>query len=120
MWIADKWEDYELLDCGGGEKLERWGRQILVRPDPQAIWETPHANRGWKNAQGRYHRSSTGGGHWDKEKLPELLRGLNKYRMLIYSIVLIVVMIVNWAPAAIEKREKLAAKFHPASSCNLP
>ena len=62
MWIADKWEDYELLDCGGGEKLERWGRQILVRPDPQAIWETPHANRGWKNAQGRYHRSSTGGG----------------------------------------------------------
>ena len=71
MWIADKWEDYELLDCGGGEKLERWGRQILVRPDPQAIWETPHANRGWKNAQGRYHRSSTGGGHWDKEKLPE-------------------------------------------------
>ena len=36
MWIADKWEDYELIDCGGGEKLERWGRQILVRPDPQA------------------------------------------------------------------------------------
>ncbi len=44
------------------------------------------------------------------------MRGLNKYRMLIYSIVLIVVMIVNWAPAAIEKREKLAAKFHPAKS----
>ena len=43
MWIADKWEDYELIDCGGGEKLERWGRQNLVRPDPQAIWETPHA-----------------------------------------------------------------------------
>ena len=36
MWIADGWEDYELLDCGGGEKLERWGKQILVRPDPQA------------------------------------------------------------------------------------
>ena len=71
MWIADGWKDYELLDCGGGEKLERWGRQILVRPDPQAIWETPHTNRGWKSAQGRYHRSSSGGGHWDKEKLPE-------------------------------------------------
>ena len=70
MWIADKWEDYELLDCGGGEKLERWGRQILVRPDPQAIWETPHANRGWKNAQGRYHRSSTGGGKWQNLRLP--------------------------------------------------
>ena len=72
MWIADKWEDYELLDCGGGEKLERWGRQILVRPDPQAIWETPHANRGWKNAMGRYQRSSSGGGLWDMVMLPEL------------------------------------------------
>ena len=71
MWIADGWEDYELLDCGGGEKLERWGKQILVRPDPQAIWETPHANRGWRSAQGRYYRSSSGGGHWDKDKLPE-------------------------------------------------
>ena len=71
MWIADGWEDYELLDCGGGEKLERWGKQILVRPDPQAIWETPRTNSGWRNAQGRYYRSSSGGGHWDKEKLPE-------------------------------------------------
>lgn len=42
MWIADGWKDYELLDCGGGEKLERWDKQILVRPDPQAIWETDH------------------------------------------------------------------------------
>ena len=38
MWIAEQWQDYELLDCGGGEKLERWGEQYLVRPDPQAIW----------------------------------------------------------------------------------
>ena len=50
MWIADKWNDYELLDCGGGEKLERWDKQFLVRPDPQAIWETPHQNPGWKKA----------------------------------------------------------------------
>ncbi|MBQ1805596.1 MAG: class I SAM-dependent methyltransferase [Oscillospiraceae bacterium] len=71
MWIADGWKDYELLDCGGGEKLERWDKQILVRPDPQAIWESEHKNRGWKNAQGRYYRSQSGGGHWDKEKLPE-------------------------------------------------
>ena len=71
MWIADKWEDYELLDCGGGEKLERWGRQILVRPDPQAIWETPHAN------------SSSGGGHWDKEKLPEQWQ--MRYRDLMFQ-----------------------------------
>lgn len=45
MWIADQWQDYELLDCGGGEKLERWGRQTLVRPDPQAIWDTPRKIR---------------------------------------------------------------------------
>ena len=71
MWIADGWKDYELLDCGGGEKLERWGQQILVRPDPQAIWETDHSHPGWRQANARYSRSSTGGGHWDKRKLPD-------------------------------------------------
>ena len=71
MWIAKDWRDYELLDCGGGEKLERWDKQILVRPDPQAIWETDKTTRLWRGATGRYSRSSTGGGHWDKEKLPE-------------------------------------------------
>ena len=71
MWIADGWKDYELLDCGGGEKLERWGGHLLVRPDPQAIWETPRAHAGWKTAQGRYHRSAAGGGHWEKGELPE-------------------------------------------------
>ena len=71
MWIADGWKDYELLDCGGGEKLERWGKQLLVRPDPQAIWESKRENPGWKRAQGRYFRSSEGGGHWEKDKLPE-------------------------------------------------
>lgn len=82
MWIADGWKDYELLDCGGGEKLERWDKQLLVRPDPQAIWETPHENPGWKRATGRYHRSSSGGGHWDKEKLPE--QWLMHYRDLTF------------------------------------
>ena len=48
MWIADNWKDYEVLDTSGGEKLERWGDYILVRPDPQVIWNTPHANKGWK------------------------------------------------------------------------
>ena len=71
MWIADKWQDYELLDCGGGEKLERWDKQYLVRPDPQAIWETPHQNPAWKRANARYLRSQTGGGHWEKKALPE-------------------------------------------------
>ncbi|MDY3692652.1 MAG: SAM-dependent methyltransferase [Dysosmobacter sp.] len=71
MWIAEKWQDYELLDCGGGEKLERWDKQFLVRPDPQAIWETPHKNPAWKRANARYLRSQTGGGHWEKKALPE-------------------------------------------------
>ena len=53
MWIADKWEDYELLDCGGGQRLERWDRQVLVRPDPQAIWETPRQDPAWKRADGK-------------------------------------------------------------------
>ena len=71
MWIADQWQDYELLDCGGGEKLERWDKQYLVRPDPQAIWETDHRHPAWKKANARYLRSQTGGGHWEKKTLPE-------------------------------------------------
>ena len=71
MWITKDWQDYELLDCGGGEKLERWDQPILVRPDPQAIWDTDRRDRRWKTANARYSRSSTGGGHWDKGKLPE-------------------------------------------------
>ena len=51
MWIADGWKDYELLDCGGGEKLERWGDKLLVRPDPQAIWPTPRLHAGWRRPE---------------------------------------------------------------------
>jgi 23S rRNA (cytosine1962-C5)-methyltransferase len=71
MWVADKWNDYELLDCSEGERLERWKDQILVRPDPQVIWDTPKKDARWKKANARYQRSSTGGGAWDKNKLPE-------------------------------------------------
>ena len=71
MWIAENWKDYELLDCGDGVKLERWGRQILVRPDPQAIWEAPRRSSAWQNPDARYLRSNTGGGHWERRKLPE-------------------------------------------------
>jgi 23S rRNA (cytosine1962-C5)-methyltransferase len=70
MWIAENWKDYELIDCGRGEKLERWGNEILVRPDPQAIWNTPRNHRGWKKPDGRYLRSKTGGGHWERDSLP--------------------------------------------------
>ena len=70
MWIADGWKDYELIDTSKGERLERWGQHILVRPDPQAIWNTPRQHKGWNRPDGRYNRSNTGGGHWDKGKLP--------------------------------------------------
>ena len=71
MWIAEGWRDYELLDCGGGERLERWGQRILIRPDPQAIWSPPRRNPLWNQADGRYLRSHTGGGRWEKAALPE-------------------------------------------------
>ena len=71
MWIADGWKDYELLSCGGGEKLEGWDHQSLVRPDPQVIWSTPHDHPAWKKYDARYVRSSTGGGHWSDHHLPE-------------------------------------------------
>ena len=71
MWIADNWKDYEVLDTSGGEKLERWGEYILVRPDPQVIWNTPHDHKGWKNKNGHYHRSSKGGGEWEFFHLPD-------------------------------------------------
>ena len=63
MWIADNWKDYEVIDCSKGEKLERWGDYLLVRPDPQVIWDTPKTERGWRKMNGHYHRSAKGGGH---------------------------------------------------------
>ena len=71
MWIADGWNDYEVIDCSEGEKLERWGDYLLVRPDPQVIWNTPKTHRGWKKMNGHYHRSSKGGGEWEFFDLPE-------------------------------------------------
>ena len=71
MWIADNWKDYEVLDTSGGEKLERWGNYILVRPDPQVIWDTPKTEKGWRKRNAHYHRSSKGGGEWEFFDLPK-------------------------------------------------
>ncbi|MBR4194220.1 MAG: class I SAM-dependent methyltransferase [Oscillospiraceae bacterium] len=71
MWISDQWKEYEVLDASDGEKLERWGTYILIRPDPQVIWNTPKTDPRWRRADARYARSSSGGGHWNEHKLPE-------------------------------------------------
>lgn len=65
MRNTDDWKDYELLDCSSGERLERWGDVILIRPDPQVIWQTEKCHPLWKKANARYQRSKTGGGNWE-------------------------------------------------------
>lgn len=71
MWIANNWNDYQVIDCSEGEKLERWGSYLLVRPDPQVIWDTPKTQKGWKKPNAHYHRSKKGGGEWEFFDLPE-------------------------------------------------
>ncbi|MCI9662838.1 MAG: SAM-dependent methyltransferase [Lachnospiraceae bacterium] len=71
MWTADSWKDYEVIDTSDGEKLERWGKYILLRPDPQVIWKTERKCRQWHQLNGHYHRSSKGGGEWEFFDLPE-------------------------------------------------
>ncbi|MCQ2537528.1 MAG: class I SAM-dependent methyltransferase [Lachnospiraceae bacterium] len=71
MWIAENWKDYEVLDCSDGEKLERWGKYVLLRPDPQVIWNTEKKIAEWKKLNGHYHRSSKGGGEWEMFDMPE-------------------------------------------------
>ena len=71
MWIADKWEDYTVIDTSSGEKLERWGKYSLIRPDPQVIWHTDKHHPLWQRADASYRRSKSGGGAWNENKLPE-------------------------------------------------
>ena len=69
------WRDYELIDCSDGERLERWGKYILIRPDPQVLWQSAKTNPLWNKADARYFRSSTGGGKWEiYKKLPDSWR----------------------------------------------
>ncbi len=71
MILSDKWKDYEVIDTSDGEKLERWGKYILIRPDPQIIWNKEKQDRRWKDPNGHYYRSDKGGGHWEFSDLPE-------------------------------------------------
>ncbi|WP_010496505.1 class I SAM-dependent methyltransferase [Paenibacillus elgii] len=85
MFAAQDWKDYELIDTGGGEKLERWGSIVLRRPDPQIIWPLPKETGVWREADAHYHRSSSGGGNWEYRKdIPE--RWTISYRGLSFHI----------------------------------
>ena len=72
MWIAKNGKDYELLDASNGERLERWGKYILIRPDPQVVWKNEAKHKKWKNSDATYRRSSRGGGEWSQNRLPEM------------------------------------------------
>lgn len=73
MWIADNWADYRLIDTAGGEKLEYWGNVLLRRPDPQAIWTEKTEKHLWDKTDAWYHRSNSGGGHWQyfNKRMPQ-------------------------------------------------
>lgn len=71
MFIAQNWKDYEVIDASGGEKLERWGKYLLIRPDPQVLWNTPKSHPGWHKMNAHYHRSAKGGGEWEFFDLPQ-------------------------------------------------
>ena len=71
MWLADKWNDYQIIDTSDGEKLEYWGKYSLIRPDPQVIWKSEKRDSLWKHADASYKRSHSGGGSWSENRLPE-------------------------------------------------
>lgn len=85
MRVSSNWIDYELIDCSGSERLERWGDIILIRPDPQIIWNTEKKNPLWKKAHARYHRSNSGGGQWQVyKKIPQ--QWSLKYGDLVFNV----------------------------------
>lgn len=84
MFVANEWKDYKLLDTSNGERLEKWGDYILIRPDPQAIWNTPRTNPLWKKPNAHYHRSKSGGGNWEIYNLPKQWK--IKYKSLTFNV----------------------------------
>ena len=85
MNVANEWKDYEILDMADGQKLERWGNVILIRPDPQIIWKNKSFPEKWYKANAKYNRSSTGGGSWQyNKKVPENWQV--KYKELTFNI----------------------------------
>ena len=84
MWISENWTDYELIDASDGERLERWGKYTLIRPDPQVLWKGARRSPLWKEADASYKRSHRGGGAWQENRLPESWTvGYGKLKFLI-------------------------------------
>ena len=77
MWLADEWKDYEVIDCSKGEKLERWGDYLLVRPDPQVIWDTPRNHTGWKKMNAAARAEASGNSSIFLNSGPLDIRGLH-------------------------------------------
>ena len=126
MWIADSWKDYEVIDCSKGEKLERWDKYILVRPDPQVIWDTPKTDKRWKKKNGHYHRSQKGGGEWEFFDLPQewsIRYGTLTFRLKPFSFKhtgLFPEQAVNWDWfSSIIKDAKTKSPDHPIKILNL-
>ena len=84
MRYSEKWNDYKLLDTSDGMRLEKWGKYVLIRPDPQAIWQTPKENENWKRPNAVYHRSKSGGGNWEIYNLPSSWK--IKYDDMVFNI----------------------------------
>ncbi len=116
MWLADQWQDYEVIDTSAGEKLEDWGGYALVRPDPQVIWTTEKKDRRWRKCNGHYHRSSNGGGEWEFFDLPQ--QWTISYRELTFNLKpfsfkhtgLFPEQAVNWDWCAEQIRHELARR----------
>ena len=85
MLVSNEWKDYELLDMAKGQKLEKWGKYILIRPDPQIVWDKKTTSKLWEKADAKYIRSNTGGGHWEKySKIDE--NWSIKYKNLVFNL----------------------------------
>lgn len=85
MLVSNEWKDYELLDMAKGQKIEKWGKYILIRPDPQIVWDKKTNPKLWEKADAKYIRSNTGGGHWEKySKIDE--NWSIKYKNLVFNL----------------------------------
>lgn len=85
MLVSNEWKDYELLDMAKGQKLEKWGKYILIRPDPQIVWNKKTNPKLWEKADAKYIRSNTGGGHWEKYSKIDENWGI-KYKNLVFNL----------------------------------